>query len=114
MADLSSEPVVDPRLRDYLDAELRRAELDFPHLPRPAAGRARRVALGPVLAALAGSRRRPGRRGRDPRRADTRPRVRGTSELVIVSFATQTDGDRVRHAATDQLDPGQRRIPGWS
>ena len=55
MADLSSEPVVDPRLRDYLDAELRRAELDFPHLPQPAADRrARRVVLGPVLAALAG------------------------------------------------------------
>ena len=54
MADLSSEPVVDPRLRAYLDAELRRAAFDFPHLPRPAAARAHRVVLGPVLAALTG------------------------------------------------------------
>jgi hypothetical protein len=34
MADRPSEPAVDARLRDYLSAELRQAELDFPHLPR--------------------------------------------------------------------------------
>src|SRR5688572_27930019 len=36
MTDLPSSTSVDPRLRDYLVAELDRAERDFPHLPRPA------------------------------------------------------------------------------
>ena len=94
MADLSSEPVVDPRLRDYLDAELRRAELDFPHLPRPAAGRrARRVVLGPVLAALAGL-------ALVALVAVVAIRVAPTPDpgsgaprsSLIVSFTTQTDG----------------------
>lgn len=35
MADvLPTEPAVEARLRDFLAAELRQAELDFPHLPR--------------------------------------------------------------------------------
>jgi hypothetical protein len=36
MTDLPSGPSVDARLRDYLAAELDRAERDFPLLPRPA------------------------------------------------------------------------------
>ena len=94
MADLSSEPVVDPRLRDYLDAELRRAELDFPHLPRPAAGRrARRVALGPVLAALAGLALVAVAAVVAIRVAPTPDAASGAPRSsLIVSFVSQTDG----------------------
>ncbi|MFN8629451.1 MAG: hypothetical protein U0838_03765 [Chloroflexota bacterium] len=35
MAELPSEPALDPRVRAYLDAELRRAEDDFTRLPMP-------------------------------------------------------------------------------
>ena len=54
MADLPSEPAVDPRLREFLAAELRQAELDFPHLPRPERVRARRrLPIGFLAAAVA-------------------------------------------------------------
>jgi hypothetical protein len=54
MADLPSEPALDPRLRDYLAAELRQAETDFPHLPQPSARPARRpTPLATLLAAAA-------------------------------------------------------------
>jgi hypothetical protein len=43
MTDLPSEPSVGPRLRGFLDAELERAERDFPSLARPAARSARRL-----------------------------------------------------------------------
>lgn len=52
MADLPSEPAVDARLRDFLAAELRRAELDFPHLARPERRPARRGLSIRILAAL--------------------------------------------------------------
>jgi hypothetical protein len=53
MADLPSEPVVDVRLRDFLAAELRQAELDFPNLPRTERpSERRRLPVGVVLAAL--------------------------------------------------------------
>jgi hypothetical protein len=42
MTDLPSRASVDPRLRDYLDAEMERAERDYPFLPRPALQPARR------------------------------------------------------------------------
>ena len=54
MTDLPSGPSVDPRLRDYLVAELDRAERDFPLLPRPARRPAgRRLPAGLALAVLA-------------------------------------------------------------
>ena len=54
MADLPSEPAVDVRLRDFLAAELRRAELDFPYLPRPERLPARRrLPVGILAAAVA-------------------------------------------------------------
>lgn len=54
MTDLRSEPSVDPRLRDYLVAELGRAESDFPFLPRPAPRPAgRRLPAGIALAVVA-------------------------------------------------------------
>lgn len=53
MTDLPSGPSVDPRLRDYLVAELDRAERDFPLLPRPARRSAgRRLAAGVALAVV--------------------------------------------------------------
>ena len=54
MADLPSEPAVDARLRDFLATELRKAELDFPHLTRPQQVRARRrLPIGILAAAVA-------------------------------------------------------------
>ena len=52
MADLPSEPAIDARLRDYLAAELRQAESDFPHLPHPAGRRARRRLPAGILVAV--------------------------------------------------------------
>ena len=52
MTDLPPELSVGPGLRDYLDAELDRAEVDFTRLPRPVRRRARGGALlTPLLAA---------------------------------------------------------------
>jgi hypothetical protein len=51
MAETPSGPTIDPRLRSYLDAELRQAEVDFARLPRPVARRARRGA--PIATLLA-------------------------------------------------------------
>jgi hypothetical protein len=51
MADQPSEPVVDDRLRDFLAAELRRAEEDFPLLPRRSNVSARHQLPFTVLAA---------------------------------------------------------------
>lgn len=54
MADLPSEPAIDARLRDFLAAELRQAELDFPHLLRPERLPAhRRLSIGILAAAVA-------------------------------------------------------------
>lgn len=54
MADQPSEPAVEARLRDFLSAELRQAELDFPHLPRPERLPAhRRLSIGILAAAVA-------------------------------------------------------------
>jgi hypothetical protein len=53
MTDLPSNTSVDPRLRDYLDAELERAERDFPALARPALRPARRrLAVGLAVAVV--------------------------------------------------------------
>ena len=52
MADRPSEPVIDARLRDYFAAELRQAEIDFPHLARPARRPARRRLPAVVLLAV--------------------------------------------------------------
>jgi hypothetical protein len=52
MADRPSEPVIDARLRDYLAAEFRQAESDFPHLPHPAGRRARRRLPAGILVAV--------------------------------------------------------------
>jgi hypothetical protein len=54
MADLPSEPAVDARLRDFLEAELRQAELDFPHLQRPERLPERRHLPIGILAAAVG------------------------------------------------------------
>ena len=52
MAETPSEPTIDPRLRDYLDAEIRQAEVDFAGLPRPSGRRASATApLATLLAA---------------------------------------------------------------
>lgn len=54
MTDLPSGPSVDPRLRDYLAAELDRAERDFPFVPRPARrSSGRRLPVGVALAVVA-------------------------------------------------------------
>jgi hypothetical protein len=54
MTDLPSGPSVDPRLRDYLVAELDRAERDFPSIPRRALRPAgRRLPAGIALAVVA-------------------------------------------------------------
>ncbi len=54
MTDLPSSTSVDPRLRDYLVAELDRAERDFPFLPRPAPRPSgRRLPVGVALAVVA-------------------------------------------------------------
>lgn len=54
MTDLPSGPSVGPRLRDYLVAELGRAERDFPSLPRPAPqSTGRRLPAGIALAVVA-------------------------------------------------------------
>lgn len=53
MADRPSDSVVEARLRDFFAAELRQAESDFPHLPRPARRRARRRLPAGVLVAVA-------------------------------------------------------------
>jgi hypothetical protein len=54
MTDLPSGPSVDPRLRDYLVAELNRAERDFPFVPRPGARpTGRRRPAGIAVAVLA-------------------------------------------------------------
>lgn len=52
MADLPSEPLVDARLREFLAAELRQAEVDFPHLAKPARRLARRRLSIRILTAL--------------------------------------------------------------
>jgi hypothetical protein len=54
MADRPPEPVVEDSLRDFLAAELRQAERDFPLIPRRAAVPARRRApIGLLVAAVA-------------------------------------------------------------
>jgi hypothetical protein len=53
MTDLPSSSSVDHRLRAYLDAELERAERDFPLLRRPAPSVARRLPVGIALAVVA-------------------------------------------------------------
>ena len=54
MDDRPADHAVEVRLRDYLAAELRQAELDFPTMPRPEwLPQRRRVALGLVAAAVA-------------------------------------------------------------
>ncbi len=52
MAETPSGPTIDPRLRDYLDAELRQAEVEFASLPRPVGRRSRGAA---PLATLLGA-----------------------------------------------------------
>jgi hypothetical protein len=54
MAELPTETTIDPRLRAYLDAELRHAEADFPRLTAPAVPRRRRrVPFATLLGAAA-------------------------------------------------------------
>ena len=50
MAETPSGPTIDPRLRDYLDAELRRAEVDFAGVSFPATRRA--TARAPLAAVV--------------------------------------------------------------
>ena len=53
MTELPPEPTVEARLRDYLAAELRQAELDYPHHARPERAVARRrLPIGVALAAI--------------------------------------------------------------
>lgn len=51
MTETPPESAIDPRLRDYLDGELRRAEDDFGRLPAPAGRRTR--AISPLAALVA-------------------------------------------------------------
>ncbi|HEY5433744.1 MAG TPA: hypothetical protein VIK13_00800, partial [Candidatus Limnocylindrales bacterium] len=53
MTELPSDPTVEARLRDYLAAELRQAELDYPHHARPERAARRRLPVGVALAAIA-------------------------------------------------------------
>ena len=53
MTELPTDPTVEARLRDYLAAELRQAELDYPHHARPERAVARRrLPIGIALAAI--------------------------------------------------------------
>src|SRR5450759_2353177 len=53
MTELPSDPAVEARLRDYLGAELRQAELDYPHHARPERAVARRrLPVGGALTVL--------------------------------------------------------------
>ncbi len=54
MTELPTDPTVEARLRDYLAAELRQAQLDYPHHARPErAATRRRLPIGVALAAIA-------------------------------------------------------------
>jgi hypothetical protein len=50
MADVSPGPMPDARLREYLDRELRRAEIDFPDIAQPRRSARRRWSVGAVPA----------------------------------------------------------------